>query len=163
RRGRCREPSGSAGAGPARLAGPTAAWRATDDCTTRAGPRQALASRARGPHTTAAGGPGPPGPPTRPPRAPPPPPPPAPPPPRPPRGRPPPPPPAPAAGPRESPPPSPRGWPAEPFPGRVYVLLSRQATTALPAGPNWFNPEPFFAVDVKRWKPGEKLILGADA
>src|SRR5262249_31453368 len=30
-------------------------------------------------------------------------------------------------------------------------------------GPNWFKPEPFFALDVKGWKPGETLAVGADA
>ena len=43
----------------------------------------------------------------------------------------------------------------EPFTGRVYVLLSQSEHEEPPAGPNWFNPEPFFAVDVKDWKPGE--------
>ncbi|MCI0462595.1 MAG: hypothetical protein L0Z62_37065 [Gemmataceae bacterium] len=52
---------------------------------------------------------------------------------------------------------------AEPFSGRVYVLLSKQASKTLPAGPNWFKPEPFFAVDVKGWKPGEPLVVGAGA
>jgi S-formylglutathione hydrolase FrmB len=52
---------------------------------------------------------------------------------------------------------------AEPFSGRVYVMLSRSALKQLPAGPNWFKPEPFFAVDVKAWKPGETRVLGAGA
>lgn len=51
----------------------------------------------------------------------------------------------------------------QPFTGRVYVLLSKPAMTTLPAGPNWFKPEPFFALDVKGWKPGEKLVLGSSA
>src|SRR5947209_2486504 len=51
----------------------------------------------------------------------------------------------------------------EPFTGRVYVLLSQKTLTALPAGPSWFKPEPFFAVDVKDWKPGETRTVGADA
>jgi hypothetical protein len=50
-----------------------------------------------------------------------------------------------------------------PFTGRVYVLLSRQPTTVLPRGPNWFKPEPFFALDVKTWRPEETCVVGAEA
>ena len=49
-----------------------------------------------------------------------------------------------------------------PFTGRVYVMLSREPVTEPRSGPNWFRPEPFFARDVKDWKPGEGAILGAD-
>jgi S-formylglutathione hydrolase FrmB len=52
---------------------------------------------------------------------------------------------------------------AGPFTGRVYVLLSRKEMKQLPAGPNWFKPEPFFALDVKDWKPGETRVVGAAA
>ncbi len=52
---------------------------------------------------------------------------------------------------------------AEPFTGRVYVLLSKTETKQLRSGPNWFKPEPFFARDVKDWRPGQVLALGADA
>jgi len=52
---------------------------------------------------------------------------------------------------------------SEPFTGRVYVLLSQKEFTEPPSGPNWFHPEPFFAVDVRNWKPGETLTVGADA
>ena len=52
---------------------------------------------------------------------------------------------------------------AEPFSGRVYVLLSAREPKELPAGPNWFRPEPFFAVDVKDWRPGAPLAVGAGA
>jgi hypothetical protein len=52
---------------------------------------------------------------------------------------------------------------AEPFTGRVYVLLSKNEPKALASGPNWFKPEPFFALDVKDWKPGESLTIGGDA
>jgi enterochelin esterase-like enzyme len=51
----------------------------------------------------------------------------------------------------------------EPFTGRVYVLLSKNEHNEPPSGPNWFHPEPFFAVDVKGWKPGEVLVVGAGA
>lgn len=50
----------------------------------------------------------------------------------------------------------------EPFTGRVYVLVTRQATNSLPSGLNWFRPEPAFARDVISWKPGEPLVLGGD-
>jgi hypothetical protein len=50
-----------------------------------------------------------------------------------------------------------------PFTGRVYVLLSqKEPKDGPPSGPRWFNPEPFFARDVKAWKPGEELALAAD-
>ncbi len=52
---------------------------------------------------------------------------------------------------------------AAPFTGRVYVLLSKKEIKQLPAGPNWFKPEPFFALDVKDWKPGERLPFGGNA
>lgn len=52
---------------------------------------------------------------------------------------------------------------ATPFTGRVYVLLTKADAKALPAGANWFRPEPLFARDVKDWRPGEALVLGADA
>src|SRR5262245_23501965 len=52
---------------------------------------------------------------------------------------------------------------AAPFSGRVYVLLSRQTTREPRSGINWFNPEPVFARDVKGWKPGETLVVAADA
>jgi pimeloyl-ACP methyl ester carboxylesterase len=52
---------------------------------------------------------------------------------------------------------------AEPFSGRVYVFLGKNEPKALPSGPSWFKPEPFFAVDVKDWKPGESLTVGAEA
>lgn len=52
---------------------------------------------------------------------------------------------------------------AEPFTGRVFVLLTRQAAQTLPGGLSWFRPEPVFARDVKDWKPGEPLDLAADA
>lgn len=50
-----------------------------------------------------------------------------------------------------------------PFTGRVYVMLTNRETKTLPAGVNWFKPEPLFARDVKDWKPGESLVIGADA
>ena len=43
-----------------------------------------------------------------------------------------------------------------PFTGRVLVMLT-QGGGEPRRGPDWFNPQPFFAVDVKDWKPGEIL------
>jgi len=51
----------------------------------------------------------------------------------------------------------------EPFTGRVFVMLSRRPITAPKAGPEWFNTEPFFAVDVRDWKPNVPLVVGANA
>ncbi|HMP01155.1 MAG TPA: alpha/beta hydrolase-fold protein [Gemmatales bacterium] len=46
---------------------------------------------------------------------------------------------------------------AEPFTGRVLVFLGRSGEPR--RGPNWFNPEPFFALDVKDWQPGTAIVL----
>src|SRR5262245_7278053 len=51
----------------------------------------------------------------------------------------------------------------KPFTGRVYVMLRRADTSALPTGISWGNPEPTFAIDVKDWRPGETRVLGRDA
>lgn len=51
----------------------------------------------------------------------------------------------------------------EPITGRAYVMLfAKDPGKQLRGGPNWFKPEPFFARDVKDWKPGEALMLGGD-
>jgi S-formylglutathione hydrolase FrmB len=49
-----------------------------------------------------------------------------------------------------------------PFTGRVFVMLSKEPTKELPREPNWFKPLPFFAKDVKAWKPGEGISMGSD-
>lgn len=54
-----------------------------------------------------------------------------------------------------------------PLTARVYVMLGpgRPLLGRTPKeprfGPDWFHPEPFFAVEAKDWKPGEPLRLGA--
>jgi hypothetical protein len=54
-----------------------------------------------------------------------------------------------------------------PVSARVYVMLG--PARRLPGqreprfGPNWFRPQPFFAVEAKGWKPGEPLRVGAEA
>jgi S-formylglutathione hydrolase FrmB len=55
------------------------------------------------------------------------------------------------------------GVSASPFTGRVYVLLSRKDVHQLPSGPDWFHPEPFFALNVKDWRPGQVAVLDGRA
>ena len=50
-----------------------------------------------------------------------------------------------------------------PLNARVYVMLAPATGRDPRFGPNWFAPQPFFAVDAKDWKPGEPLHIGADA
>ena len=55
-----------------------------------------------------------------------------------------------------------------PLSARVYVMLAPGKTLKGQAaeprlGPNWFRPQPFFAVEAKDWKPGETLRIGASA
>lgn len=53
---------------------------------------------------------------------------------------------------------------SEPLTGRVYVFLGPDVYREEPRlGPNWFRPDPFFAVDVKGWKPGEPLKIDSAA
>jgi Putative esterase len=46
---------------------------------------------------------------------------------------------------------------ATPFTGRVFLVASKSALGGGPARINWFNPEPFFAMDVKDWQPETPL------
>ncbi len=56
-----------------------------------------------------------------------------------------------------------------PISARVYVMLGpARAGLGGPRseprlGPNWFRPQPFFAVEAKDWKPGAQLEVGADS
>jgi pimeloyl-ACP methyl ester carboxylesterase len=52
---------------------------------------------------------------------------------------------------------------AQPFSGRVYVMLFKQDVKELRPGPDWFQPDPLFAKDVKNWQPGQPLLLDGDA
>ncbi len=46
----------------------------------------------------------------------------------------------------------------KPMSARVYVMLDLDRTTAEPRlGPDWFRPQPFFALDAENWKPGEPV------
>lgn len=50
---------------------------------------------------------------------------------------------------------------ADSYTGRVYVMLG-DATAGEPRlGPRWINPQPFFAIDVTDWQPGETIVLDA--
>lgn len=47
---------------------------------------------------------------------------------------------------------------------RVYVMLEPARSSAEPRrGPNWFRPQPFFAVDARGWRPGQPLRIDASA
>lgn len=47
---------------------------------------------------------------------------------------------------------------------RVYVMLEPAGSSAEPRlGPNWFRPQPFFAVDARNWRPGQPLRVDAGA
>jgi Putative esterase len=47
-----------------------------------------------------------------------------------------------------------------PIKGRVYVFLGPDGSGVEPrSGPDWFRPQPFFAVNVENWKPGEPLRI----
>jgi hypothetical protein len=51
-----------------------------------------------------------------------------------------------------------------PASGRVYVFLGPDRSSAEPRlGPNWFRPQPFFAVDAAGWKPGQPLRIDSAA
>ena len=50
---------------------------------------------------------------------------------------------------------------AEPYTGRVYVMLTTLKRQEPRRGPDWFNPEPFFALDVSKWNGDEPLVLDA--
>ena len=52
---------------------------------------------------------------------------------------------------------------AKPITGRLYVFLSKRTAGEPRFGPSWFNPEPFFAIDVRKMKPGEARTVGTSA
>jgi S-formylglutathione hydrolase FrmB len=52
---------------------------------------------------------------------------------------------------------------AEPFTGRVVVVLARSKPSPVVRGLSWGDTEPAFAVAVKGWKPGTPLVIGGDA
>jgi pimeloyl-ACP methyl ester carboxylesterase len=46
---------------------------------------------------------------------------------------------------------------AEPFTGRVFLIASRSPISGVPPRQAWFKPFPFFAQDVRDWRPDEPL------
>ncbi len=48
------------------------------------------------------------------------------------------------------------------FTGRVYVVMTN-ASREPRRGPTWFGTQPFFALDVSGWKPGDELIFDDSA
>lgn len=51
-----------------------------------------------------------------------------------------------------------------PVSARVYVMLGPAEGEREPRfGPDWFQPQPFFAIDAKGWVPGETLRIGNEA
>jgi pimeloyl-ACP methyl ester carboxylesterase len=52
---------------------------------------------------------------------------------------------------------------AKPFSGRVYVMLGPERDRNPKNGPNWFNPQPFFAIDVENWQAGSSVTLADGA
>ena len=53
---------------------------------------------------------------------------------------------------------------AQPITARVYVLLGRGNSRLEPRfGPDWFRPQPFFARDVKGWKPTQTVRIDSAA
>lgn len=51
-----------------------------------------------------------------------------------------------------------------PITARVYVMLGPEFGFSEPRfGPDWFDPQPFFAVDASDWRPGQPLRFGPDA
>jgi pimeloyl-ACP methyl ester carboxylesterase len=50
----------------------------------------------------------------------------------------------------------------EPIDGSLYLFLSQRGGQPM-RGPDWFRPEPFFRLDVQRFKPGESRIIDNSA
>src|SRR5215211_7191731 len=57
------------------------------------------------------------------------------------------------------------GFRPGPISARVYVMLGpAEGGRGEPRkGPDWFHPQPFFAVEARDWKAGETLRVGPDA
>lgn len=50
----------------------------------------------------------------------------------------------------------------QPLSGRLLVFFSSQSNRPI-AGPDWFRPQPFFAIDVKSFAPGSSLTIDDQA
>ena len=52
----------------------------------------------------------------------------------------------------------------QPRPARVYVMLDRDRSAAEPRlGPDWFRPQPFFAMEIKDWRPNAVVRIDGRA
>jgi pimeloyl-ACP methyl ester carboxylesterase len=49
----------------------------------------------------------------------------------------------------------------KPYTGRVYIMTTTRGRNPK-SGPDWFNPQPFFAQDAVDWRPGESLAMNPD-
>jgi hypothetical protein len=47
----------------------------------------------------------------------------------------------------------------QPIDGRLYVFLSTRSRGEPRLGPDWFNPEPFFGLDVAEFRPGDAQVV----
>ena len=47
----------------------------------------------------------------------------------------------------------------KPFTGRVLVMLGPENSRSPKSGPDWFNPQPMFAIDVKDWAVDQPIKL----
>lgn len=57
-----------------------------------------------------------------------------------------------------------QGADGRPLSAQVYVMLAPGDSKVEPRlGPNWFNPQPFFARDVENWSPGEAATIDGEA
>jgi hypothetical protein len=50
----------------------------------------------------------------------------------------------------------------QPYTGRVYIMLGDPKGPEPRTGPNWFQPAPMFAEDVKDWRPGLDLEIDGE-
>ncbi len=50
-----------------------------------------------------------------------------------------------------------------PTAGRLFVFLSQRGSREPRFGPSWFNPQPFFAADVKGLAPGNARVIDREA
>ena len=48
------------------------------------------------------------------------------------------------------------------FSGSVYLMFTRSERGSPAAGPDWFNTEPFYRVDVRDWKPDTILTMNRE-
>ena len=52
----------------------------------------------------------------------------------------------------------------KPITARVYVMLGSDGSSAEPRlGPDWFRPQPFFAMEIQDWQPGNPLRIDSRA